>query len=252
MISKNQRRKVYELDRLNEINEFFELPFAKEYIRNNDTLIRQMLALLNGIEEGETVNQLQSDALKETARRLLRSSELAMSLVDEHKCCDGKAVDLADYLTRFVKKCAWVLPERLEIEAGDFAEGRAVIDEKALDRLILGFVRNAVRWSANEKTELSLEGNIDDDENYYIHLKCKESYERSDNITVREVTDGFSMEICSLLADKLGIGCDLSETSLLLTLKCDHSGMNLEMFDPIVTSSEVENAPFELMLSDFL
>ena len=108
---------MYELDRLNEINEFFELPFAKEYIRNNDTLIRQMLALLNGIEEGETVNQLQSDALKETARRLLRSSELAMSLVDEHKCCDGKAVDLADYLTRFVKKCAWVLPERLEIEA---------------------------------------------------------------------------------------------------------------------------------------
>ncbi len=210
------------MEKSNEIGEFFDLPFAKEYIRYSDIILRYGATLVKSLclpDQKKAAKLTEDDqiCLADMYNRMLRMSELSMCLADT-EIKEKEKIDVSDFAEKFALKCSDASGGKVKINVTDCEKCVIMANPEYLTYVLLEYVRIV---TANSKDnfpvfELSCSTNGD---TVCIHIYKNGTGEKKSEcrfFICDELFDAHFSEVCSLLAKKIPAEFTFSEEGIFL------------------------------------
>ena len=239
------------------MGEFFELPFTKEYIKYNDMMLRYMSAVLGALGEDKfddpEIEKEQREHLSAIGRRFLRSAELTMALTADRSNINMTVINLGEFMSEFAQKCSAAADCKANIRKGKTVNKVVKTEKNFVVYILLGFIRHTLSLIKSDSADFTIECGCPEDGNAYIHLKCDSACgSDGSNKYASELFDKYTLEMCELLAKRIGAECVIDNTSLKLVFISDNKEYDIHFESGVVTPVGSEFSPYEMMLSDII
>ncbi len=244
------------MDKFNEIYDFFNSSFTKEYLKYNDVVLRYVAVLLESLSETEKKDGISEEERKTAAdlcSRLIRSTELAINLTEKEDS-EGRSeyINTAEFLEDFSKNCRTSTNDRIKIEVTENAECRIASESKLLKYAFLEFIRSSVADSEKGVPEFEMKC-VKNDKTVCIHLIIRGydiSAEKPEFFFCQEIYDKYSAETCKLLAKRAGAECSIEQSEMKVEFAYPSANEMLIFESKKIIPNGIELSEYNVMLSE--
>ena len=251
----NSDRRSILLDRFDDIKEFFDMPFTKEFIRYNDIMLRSLASVLEVLGEKdmtpEESAQLRQQLMSMT-RRFMRSAEMTMSASSEVSSDELEILDMKRFFDELAEKCEASSGGSIHLRTGDINCGPILTSADILRYIFLGFIRKTASHSGEKDITLEVSSTKKDD-GLYIRLDLPADFVSAGRmpLTIPEIADKYPDEMCKLLASRIGAELVFDEKGMLLRFVPTENSGDITLSSGRITPADRDFSPFDIMLGDF-
>lgn len=242
------------LDKYNEIKEFFNNSFTKEFVRYNDVMARAAAAAASAVRDKRSPKRevpSVRDYIMRMTCNLMRSMEISSLASADIPVNSREIVDMASFQRELVLQCRNAAGDRAEILTGENIRGAFVASLQVLRYIFLTQIRKFLSGSEGLRNTFTLTSRMDDD-GVSLALSARDRTDLPYDGKVRtpEMTDDYPDEICLLLAERMGAVFGIVENGFTLHIpNCDFNG-DITVRTPEISPKGGEFTPYSLMLSD--
>ena len=249
------------MDEKNGFRDFFESPFAEDYIAYNEYLVRRSvmgisasceflreLAEKHGTKkDGELI-----EGILTMCCDLMRNAELSKALVSPHDGAEHSGMIRTDaFLAELAEKCVAVTAGRCRVTLKDCAAAFVRADANILRMLLLSFIR---RYSlANAADNSGFEAFCEETgENVKIIIRAAGTFVDGENIGLPDVFENYPEETVKGLAARIGAEAQLGSNEIVVEIPLPDGNESAVLEAPSPEIGESFFEPYNLMLRDLL
>lgn len=247
------------MDEKNELRDFFESPFAKDYIAYNEYLMRRSvtgisascellkeLADRHGTKnEGELI-----EGILTMCCELMRNAELSKALISSPDGAERTGTIRTDtFLADLAANCEAVTAGKCRITVRECSASFVRTNSDILRLLLLSFIRKYMLASGSDKNlfEAFCEETV---ENVKICIRASGTFVDGENIGLPDVFENYPHETVQGLAARIGAEAVLGDNEITVEIPLSDGNASAVLEAPSAEFSESFFNPFNLMLRD--
>lgn len=243
----------------NEVKEFFESPFAEDYLNCTDYLVRRSVTgisasceMLRSIAEknGDEVGCELVDGIMTMCCDLMRNAELSKALASSGK--DDKelrTLRVDAFLDDFAKNCETVMAGKCKITVEEAPAVYIRSDREILRFLLLGFVRRNILGSDSTGAEF-VAGCKETGKSVEIFIRAKRTFVDEIGFGQSDVFEAYTDEVTAGLAAVIGAKARLTDDAISVEIALPDGNSPAVVEAPSADYGERFFNAFNVMLRD--
>lgn len=248
------------MDKNNEVKEFFESPFAEDYLSCTDHLVRRSVTgisasceILRGMAEknGDKTSCEIVDGIMTMCCELMRNAELskALTAIDGDAERDMRTMRVDMFLEDFAKNCRSVLGGKCVIEYEKPQEIYVRTNKEILRFLLLSFIRRSILGSGDAEAEFEA-GCEETGKSVEIYIRAKRTFVDETAFGQPDVFESYPVEVTNGLAARIGAEAKISADGISVVIPLPDGNSPAIVEAPSVDYGERFFNAFNIMLRD--